>query len=318
VQKEPTIGIICDHKSLLLAGRLIGAGYRLVRVLPENLVPGAMEDTDAWVVDCSDNALVADAMAWIEQEVLVLSNRPQPSDLVAYSHWCDRIIRTLDKWSADFWHANSTPTQSVPEAYSRVQGVWVLAGSSGGVNAVSEFFAAFTHVPPIAFVYAQHIRARQQAMLTAVGNSRPELCCSLAVGRHWLNPGHVLIVPAACRLEFTKQGQVVSVRDQWGTSETPNIDQLMLTMSGMTPSPAGAIIFSGTGKDGSEGLRALQAVGTRIWAQDPASAVSPSMPQTAIDLGLVAHSATPAALGAAFMRLYPSTKPRNSAISPKI
>jgi chemotaxis response regulator CheB len=309
VQKEPTIGIICDHKSLMLAGRIIGAGYRLVRVSPENLIPGEMEDTDAWVVDCADNALVANAMSWIEQEVVVLSNRPQPSDVVAYSNWCERIIHTLDKWSADYWHAGSIQTQSVPEAYSRVQAVWVLAGSSGGVNAVAEFFAAFTHVPPIAFVYAQHIRARQQALLTAVCNSRPELRCSLAVGRHWLNPGHVLIVPAACRLEFSRQGQVVSVREQWGTGETPNINQLMLTMSGMRPSPAGAIIFSGTGKDGSEGLSALQAVGTRIWAQDPATAVSPSMPQTAIDLGLVAHSAAPAELGAAFMALYPPVTP---------
>ena len=146
--------------------------------------------------------------------------------------------------------------------------------------------------------------ANQQSMLTAVGHANPDLHYSLAVGRHWLNPGHVLIVPAACRLEFSKQGLVVSVRDQWGTSETPSIDHLMMTMSGMSPSPAGAIIFSGAGSDGSAGLRALQAVGTRIWAQDPATAVSPSMPQSALDLGLVAHSAGPTGLAAEFMRLY--------------
>ena len=309
MQTEPTIGIICDHSSQVLAGRIIGAGYRIVRVSPEKLIPGELADTAAWVVDCADNSPVADAMAWIEQEVLVLSNRPDPSQQLEYRSWCDRIIHTLDKWSADFWHASSVQTESVPEAYAEVKAVWVMAGSTGGVNAVSEFFSAFTHVPPVAFVYAQHIRANQQSMLTAVGHSNPKLCCSLAVGRHWLNPGHVLIVPAACRLEFSKQGQVVSVRDHWGTSETPNIDQLMLTMSGMSPSPAGAVIFSGAGKDGSEGLRALQAVGTRIWAQDPSSAVSPSMPQNAIDLGLVAYSATPRELATEFMRLYPLQGP---------
>ena len=177
---------------------------------------------------------------------------------------------------------------------------------TGAVTAVSAFFSAFTHVPPVAFVYAQHIRANQQRMLTAIGHANPRLTCALAVGRHWLNPGHVLIVPAACRLEFSKQGEVFSVRDQWGTSETPNIDRLMLTMSGMRPSPAGAILFSGAGTDGVEGLRALQAVGTRIWVQDPASAVSPSMPRTALDLGLVSHSGTPEELAAEFMRLYPA------------
>lgn len=309
MQTGPTIGIICDHSSLLLAGRIIGAGYRIVRVSPDKLVPGKLADTDAWVVDCADHTLVADAVAWIEQEVLVLSNRPDPSDQLNYSSWCKRIIHTLDKWSADFWHAGNAQTVSVLEAYAEVEAVWILAGSTGGVNAASEFFGAFTHIPPVAFVYAQHIQANQQSMLTAVGHSNPNLCCSLAVGRHWLNPGHVLIVPAACRLEFSKQGEVFSVRDQWGTAETPNINQLMLTMSGMSPSPAGAIIFSGAGKDGSEGLRALQAVGTRIWVQDPSSAVSPSMPQNAIDLGLVVHSATPGELGAEFMRLYPRMSP---------
>ena len=305
MQTEPTIGIICDHRSLVLAGRLIGAGYRIVRISPEDLMPGKMAVTDAWVVDCTDNAPVADAMAWIEQEVVVLSNRPDPSTLQEYRDWCDRIVHTLDKRSADFWHASNAQTASVPEAYAQVEAVWVIAGSTGGVNAVSEFLNAFTHVPPVAFVYAQHIRANQQSMLTAVGHANPDLHYSLAVGRHWLNPGHVLIVPAACRLEFSKQGQVVSIRDQWGTSETPSIDHLMMTMSGMSPSPAGAIIFSGAGSDGSAGLRALQAIGTRIWAQDPATAVSPSMPQSALDLGLVAHSAGPTGLAAEFMRLYP-------------
>jgi chemotaxis response regulator CheB len=189
--------------------------------------------------------------------------------------------------------------------YPGVEAVWVIAGSTGGVSAVSEFFSALSRIPPVAFVYAQHIHANQQRMLTAVGHSNPELHCSLAVGRHWLNPGHVLIVPAACRLEFSKQGQVISVRDHWGEGETPNIDKLMMTMSGMSPSPAGAIIFSGAGKDGSEGLRALQAVGTRIWAQDPGTAVSPSMPRNACELGLAEYIAPPAILAAEFMRLYP-------------
>jgi two-component system chemotaxis response regulator CheB len=125
------------------------------------------------------------------------------------------------------------------------------------------------------------------------------------VGRHWLNPGHVLIVPAACRLQFSQQGEVHSVRDPWGTNETPNIDQLMMDMSGIHPSPAGAILFSGAGKDGCEGLRALKAVGARIWVQDPATAVSPSMPQTAIEHGVVNYNAAPAQLAALFMGLYP-------------
>jgi chemotaxis response regulator CheB len=225
-----------------------------------------------------------------------------------YENWCTRIVHTLDKWSANYWHASSVQTLSVPGASADVEAVWVIAGSTGGVGAAAEFFSALTHVPPVAFIYAQHIHANQQSMLTAVGHSNADLVFSLAVGRHWLNPGHVLIVPAACRLEFSNQGEVFSIRDNWGTEETPNIDRLMMTMSGMRPSPAGAIILSGAGSDGTEGLRALHAVGTRIWAQDPATAVSPSMPQSAVSQGLVSQCANPRVLAAEFMRLYPHGK----------
>ena len=186
-----------------------------------------------------------------------------------------------------------------------MEAVWVIAGSTGGIAAVGDFYGAFPHTPGVAFLYAERIQVEQRNLLSAIGHSNRYLAYSLAVGRHWLNPNHVLIAPAACKLQFTRQGEVYSVRDDWGTNETPNIDKLMMTMSGMIPSPAGAIIFSGTGKDGGEGLRALQAVGTRIWAQDPSSALSPSMPQNAVDLGLVQFMASPIVLAAEFMRIYP-------------
>ena len=305
MQAEPLIGIICDDRFSLLAGRIKAAGYRIVRLLPEKLIPGEIPSVNVWVVDCSDDADVAEAMAWIEPRVLALSNRPDPSRPHDYRQWCERIIRTLDKWTADIWHQHSGRKASSSSAFADVEAVWVLAASTGGVSAVSEFFRAFTHIPRVAFVYAQHIHANQQQLLTAIGHANRGLVCSLAVGRHWLNPGHVLIVPAACRLKFSRHGDVFSVRDQWGTAETPNINQLMMTMSGLKPSPAGAIIFSGAGRDGCEGLRALQAVGTRIWAQDPGGADAPSMPQAAIDAELTSVVASPRDLAAEFMAIYP-------------
>ena len=305
MQSEPVIGVICDHSSAVLAGRIKAAGYRITRVMPENLVQGELPAVSAWVIDCGDNTEVAEAMTWIEPQVLALSNRPDPSQLLDYRQWCERIIRTLDKWTADFWHAQVEPSPSSAQDYALVQGVWILAGSTGALGAVSEFFRAFTHIPPVAFIYAQHIHADQQHLLTTIGRANRDLVCSLALGRHWLNAGQVLIAPAACRLRFSRHGEVFSVRDPWDTQETPNISQLMMAMSGMKPAPAGAIMFSGAGRDGRDGLRALQARGTRIWAQDPASAEAPSMPLAALEQGLASKVATPAELAAELMALYP-------------
>ena len=303
---EPVVGIICEQSTSVLVGRVRAAGYKAIRVSPEQLIPDQLPTVDAWVVDCPDNSDVADAMAWIETRVLALSNRPDLSDLAEYRIWCDRIIRTLDKWNADFWQGSDEPSSSTSEAYADVEAVWILAASAGGVPAVSEFLAALTHVPRVAFIYAQHIEADQQDLLKAIGHVNRDLPCSLAVGRHWLNPGRVLIAPATCQLRFTNWGEVFSTREPWETRETPHINQVMMAMSGLQPAPAGAIMFSGTGTDGCAGLRALQAVGTTVWAQDPDTAVAPSMPQSAIDAGLVSRTGSPQDLATALLELYPS------------
>jgi len=305
MQDKPTIGVICDHSTSVLAGRIRGAGYRIVTVRPADLNPDSVPKVDAWVIDCGDNEEAADAMEWLEPRVLALSNRPDLDDLEAYRNWCDRIIRTLDKWNADFWHAASIGSATSPDAVASVRGVWILAGSTGGVNAISEFLGALRHIPPVAFIYAQHMKANQQKLLTAIGHANRQLVCSMAVGRHWLNPGHLLIVPAANQLAFTSRGEVYSLRDGWETPETPSIDQLMMTMSGMKTAPTGAIQFSGAGRDGVEGLKALSGVGTRIWAQDPASAAAPSMPESVIEAGLASLTGSPLELAAKFMALYP-------------
>ena len=306
MDNEPLIGVISDHSTSVLAGRIRAAGYRTIRVAPDKLIPGQTPPVDAWVIDCDDDSEVADAMEWIEQPVLALSNRPDLSDLAEFRGWCERIIKSLDKTTAGMRNANeSEPVRSRPEAYNDVQAVWVLAGSTGGVSAVSDFLEAFTHVPPVAFVYAQHIQQDQQDMLKAVAHASGEIICDMALGRHWLNPGHLLIVPATRQLKFSSQGEVLSTRESWPSSETPNISQLILAMTGLQPSPAGAIIFSGAGVDGAEGLRALKNFGAQIWAQEPTSCAAPSMPQAAIDRGPTSRTGSPLELAAAFMELYP-------------
>ena len=98
---QPLIGVICDANFSPLAGRIKSSGYRIARVSPEMVVPGNLPPVDAWAVDCEDTDLIADALAWIEKPIAALSNRPAPSDRIAYRDWAGRIIKTLDKWTAD-------------------------------------------------------------------------------------------------------------------------------------------------------------------------------------------------------------------------
>jgi two-component system chemotaxis response regulator CheB len=304
----PQIGLICDHSSAVLEGRINHAGYRAMRRRPEQLTRGGEAEVAAWVVDCEDSDSVADAVLWLEPRILAISNRPAPAELVPYSDWCERIIQILDKWTADLRDSDNAQTPSDAGSFRDVQDVWLLAGSIGALAAVRRFLGALDRVPPLAFLHAQHIHPAQQATLTAIGRGNRALPCYLAVGRHWFNPGHVLIAPATSRLCFGRYGEVYSSRKSWDTPETPNLDELMLAMSGMQPAPAGAIAFSGAGRDGCNGLAALAELGTEIWVQDPATCEAPSMPNASISAGLPRLIDAPEALAAALLARYPASE----------
>ncbi len=303
MQSEPLIGLICDHTSPVLAGDIARAGYRVLRVSPESLEPEGLQPVDAWVVDCDDSNAIADATLWLEPRLLALSNRPDPADLMAYNAWCERIIVTLDRWTADLRHADAAATLSEPGRFSDVEAVWVLAGSTGAFGAIKQFLRHLSYVPPIAFVYAQHIDPRQESSLALIGAANNQIRCSLALGRHWLNPGQLLIVPASSQLRFGRHGEVYSTRDPWQTPETPNIDSLFLSLSGLKP--GGAIVLSGAGRDGTRGLAALAEIGTRIWVQDPETCEAPSMPQAALSARIASVVDTPEGLAQRLMTMYP-------------
>jgi chemotaxis response regulator CheB len=302
-----SIGLICDHSSALLAGRIEQVGYTTVRLDPRQFGMLGMSEipaADTWVVDCVDTDSVAESIADLDGRLLALSNRPNHNNTGAYVDWCDKIIRTLDKWHADQWQAEKQSSQTTPEAFSALEGVWLLVGSTGATEAIARFFYSLDPVPPVAFIYAQHIDAPQQAMLKSVVRSNKDLAGSLVVGRHWLNPGHVYIVPAASQIKVTSHGEIFSTRETWAGPETPDLNQLMYTLSGMQQAPTGAIMFSGAGEDGVIGLKALAGRGTRIWVQQPDTAAAPSMPSRALDSMRVQKQGSPQELARALLELY--------------
>ncbi|MEE4659962.1 MAG: chemotaxis protein CheB [Halieaceae bacterium] len=304
MRAEPLIGLICDHTSPILAGYIQRSGYRILQVAPDQLVEGEMPVVDVWVVDCADTNAIADATLWLEPRILALSNRPAPEHYQDYRVWCERIITTLEKWTGHLRHGEAAPTLSTPAAFSRVQGVWLLAGSTGAFGAVSRFLATLREPPPVAFLYAQHIDPRQESSLAAINMANRNIQCTLALGRHWLNPGQLLIVPASSQLRFGRQGEVFSTRQAWDTPESPSINNVMLAMAGMSPTPAGVIVFSGAGEDGSTGVRALAQRGSRIWAQRPETSEAPSMPRAIINTGIASYTASPEALAVQLRSLY--------------
>src|SRR5262249_4219881 len=69
--------------------------------------------------------------------------------------------------------------------------------------------------------------------------------------------------------------------------QRPSVDVLFASMAGALGEKSVGIILSGSGKDGSEGLRLLKKAGGITMVQDPLEAAFPSMPNHGINTGCV-------------------------------
>jgi two-component system chemotaxis response regulator CheB len=110
----------------------------------------------------------------------------------------------------------------------------------------------------------------------------------------------VVYVPAGGRDLVVEAGRVLSAPAC--SRYVPNGDRLLRTAAAALGPRAIGLILSGMGSDGAEGLAELSRRGGRALCQDPATAVVPSMPESALRRTPAAFLAAPERLAATLGR----------------
>lgn len=255
---------------------------------------------DAWIFDArADDVL--ELLLTSECYLLPADNIPGTDDSKRIAPWVEGLMTQLQAALSD-----RTPQDPLRQAgqWSTVRGVWLLAGSAGATGAIQTFLNAFKQPPPVAFIYAQHMDPAQQHQLQRFTLENKQFSLSLCEGLQTLQTGRLVMISPRCMVAVNEFGQVMSTRETWSGEHTPDINELLVILSvAQLPAP-GVIIFSGMGNDGAASLRLFDAAGGRVWAQSPASAICPAMPQAALATGLVQQSGDPAQLALALEALY--------------
>ena len=255
---------------------------------------------EAWIFDARSEG-VLEKLLLTGRYLLPADNMPGLLDRRTLSNWIEALLTQLDL-------ALSVAPHSYREGkvnrWGEVKSVWLLAGSAGATSAVQEFLNAFDEPPPVAFIYAQHLDPDQQHQLERFTLNNKKFSLRIADGALALEPDRIVMLSPRRKIIVNKFGQLAGTRSPWGGQHTPDINELLviLTAAGL-PSP-GVIIFSGMGDDGAASLEVFDAGGGQVWAQSPASAICPAMPQAAIDTGLVQYAGTPLALAGALEAFY--------------
>jgi two-component system, chemotaxis family, CheB/CheR fusion protein len=182
----------------------------------------------------------------------------------------------------------SSPDCFTPAAAARTAPCPVvgLGASAGGLEAFQNFLAA---VPPdagLAFVLVQHLDPNHESMLAELLGRRTEMPVRQVTDGMRIEPNNVYLIPPNANLSIVEATLRLSEFSEPRGFRRP-IDDFFRSLAVDQGSNAACIVLSGTGGDGSEGLRAVKEAGGLTLVQDPETAKYDGMPNSAVATGLV-------------------------------
>ena len=181
-------------------------------------------------------------------------------------------------------------TPATTDRPSATASAWVpvvgIGASAGGLEALKGFFGAMPPKTGLTFVVVVHLDPTHESLMPELLARSTALSVEHARDRQPLETDHVYIIPPN-RLLTIDQGliRVREAADRRGLRGV--IDHFFRALAEDQHDGAVAIILSGTGTEGTLGLRAVKAEGGLVMAQTPDTASQAGMPSSAIATGLV-------------------------------
>jgi two-component system CheB/CheR fusion protein len=165
---------------------------------------------------------------------------------------------------------------------------WVIGvgSSAGGLEALSLFFKALPPDINAAFIVAQHLAPHSKSMMVELISRQSSLPVVAVEDHVQLKPGVISIVPPNYDVT-TLNGELRLTKAGKETRPKPSVDTFFQSLARLYGSRAVGIILSGTGSDGSEGIRYIKENGGITIVQDSESAKYDGMPKSAYETGLV-------------------------------
>jgi two-component system chemotaxis response regulator CheB len=160
-----------------------------------------------------------------------------------------------------------------------------IGASWGGLYALMELLGALPNDFPSPVVIVQH-RAPDpdDSRLAQVLSRYSALPVTDALDKQVLEPGHAYLAPADYHLLIEGDHMSLSLDEPVRWSR-PSVDVLFESAAAAHGADVTAILLTGLGRDGADGIAAVRAAGGRTIVQEPKSALGTAMPQAGIDAG---------------------------------
>ena len=159
-----------------------------------------------------------------------------------------------------------------------------IGASAGGLKSIEAFFRNMPADSGMAFVIIQHLSPDFKSLMTEILSRRTDMRVILATEELTLEPNHIYVIPPGRELRCFGKNLVIS--DLPRGFHRP-IDTFFKSLAANEGVSSIAIVLSGTGSDGAEGIKALHKSGGLTIAESPDSAEFDGMPISAKQTGCV-------------------------------
>ncbi len=171
--------------------------------------------------------------------------------------------------------SNMTPTHYVG-----------IGASAGGLEAIEAFFANMNPVNGLAFIVVQHLSPDYKSLMAELLSKKTEMTIFRAEEGMLVEKNSIYLIPPKKNLKIFHGKLLLSDQADHPRGINLPIDIFFNSLAEDQKEKAIGIILSGTGSDGTRGIRAIKENGGMIMVQDEASAKFDGMPRSAISTGL--------------------------------
>jgi two-component system CheB/CheR fusion protein len=161
-----------------------------------------------------------------------------------------------------------------------------LGASAGGIQALKTFFAKVPTDSDIAYVVILHMSPEHESRLAEVLQSSAKIPVSQVKSRTKVEPNNIYVIPPNQNLAMADGHLALTHMIGMNERRSP-VDLFFRTLAKSNDSRAVSVVLSGTGSNGSIGLKRIKEHGGIALAQDLEEAEYKDMPRNAIATGMV-------------------------------
>ncbi|HEY9657384.1 MAG TPA: chemotaxis response regulator protein-glutamate methylesterase [Allocoleopsis sp.] len=254
-------------------------------------------------------AMCYGALDAVDTPVLNVSDSTQSANtLLAKIATLRKLLKPTATLHASKSIPSSKPTQKTSpfeqsSLYSTAPPLIAIGSSTGGPKALATVLSKLPIGFNAAIAVVQHVDAQFSAGLVSWLNQQIALPVRIAKAGESLEPGTVLVAGTNDHLYIKPDLTLGYTKDPIDYPYRPSVDVFFKSLSGHWTRRGTAVLLTGMGRDGAEGLLALRERNWHTIAQDKSSCVVYGMPKAAAELNAAVEVLSPEAIATALLQV---------------